>query len=123
MFNLKIIKTMVTIVDYKKYQRENGETFYALEIQGGIESVKSKETGRTYFTARTAKVSCTFNEMTCKALIGSQMPGSIKKVNVEPYEYVDQQTGETIQLEHRYEYLSEEESIIEQQVLKNEMVY
>jgi len=123
MFNLKIIKTMVTIVDYKKYQRENGETFYALEIQGGIESVKSKETGRTYFTARTAKVSCTFNEMTCKALIGTQMSGSIKKVTVEPYEYVDQQTGETMQLEHRYEYLSEEESIIEQQVLKNEMVY
>lgn len=114
---------MVTIVDYKKYQRESGEAFYALEIQGGIESVKSKETGRTYFTARTAKVSCTFNEMTCKALIGTQMPGSIKKVEVKTYEYVDQQTGETIQLEHRYEYLSEEESIIEQQVLKNEMVY
>jgi len=114
---------MVTIVDYKKYQRENGETFYALEVQGGIESVKSKETGRTYFTARSAKVSCTFNEMTCKALIGNQMPGSIKKVEVEPYEYIDQQTGETKQLEHRYEYLSEEESIIEQQVLKNEMVY
>lgn len=113
---------MVTIVDYKKYQRENGETFYALEVQGGIESVKSKETGRTYFTARSAKVSCTFNEMTCKALIGNQMPGSIK-VEVEPYEYIDQQTGETKQLEHRYEYLSEEESIIEQQVLKNEMVY
>ncbi|TWI01243.1 hypothetical protein IQ05_00816 [Flavobacterium tiangeerense] len=38
---------MVTIVDYKKYQRENGETFYALEVQGGIESVKSKETEKT----------------------------------------------------------------------------
>ena len=114
---------MVTIVDYKKHQREYGEAFYTLEVQGGIELVKSKETGRNYFTARSAKVSCTFNEMTCKALIGTQISGSIKKVEVEPYEYVDPQTAETMQLNHRYEYLSEEESIIEQHVLKKEMVY
>ena len=37
---------MVTIVDYKKYQRENGESFYALEVQGGIESVLIKKPER-----------------------------------------------------------------------------
>jgi hypothetical protein len=31
---------MVTIVGYKNYKRESGEVFYALEVQGGIESVK-----------------------------------------------------------------------------------
>lgn len=114
---------MVTIVDYKKYQSENGETFYALEVQGGIESVKSKETGKTYFTARTTKVPSTFNESTCKALIGTQMDGTIKKVTVDPYEFIIKETGEIIKMSHRYEYLSEEESIIENNVLKNELVY
>ena len=71
---------MVTIVDYKKYQRENGEAFYDLEVQGGIESVLIKKPEKTYFTARTTKVPCTFNEPTCKALLGTQMPGTIKKV-------------------------------------------
>ena len=123
MFNLKIIKTMVTIVDYKKYQRENGENFYALEVQGGIESVKSKETGKTYFTARTTKVPCTFVEPTCNVLLRTQMPGTIKKVTVDPYEFTIRETGEIIKMSHRYEYLSEEESIVESNVLKNEMVY
>ncbi|WP_233579250.1 hypothetical protein [Flavobacterium sp. LS1R10] len=114
---------MVTIVGYKNYQREGGEVFYALEVQGGIESVKSKDTGRTYFTARTTNVPCTFNEPTCKALVGTQMPGAIKKVTVDPYEFTIRETGEIIKMSHRYEYLSEEESIVESNVLKNEMVY
>jgi hypothetical protein len=123
MFNLKITKTMVTIVDYKSYQRENGEIFYALEVQGGIESVKSKETGKNYFTARKTKVPCTFNEQTCKSLIGTQMSGAIKKVIVDPYEFTVKETGEMITLSHRYEYLTDEESIIENNVLKDELVY
>jgi hypothetical protein len=123
MFNLKIIKTMVTIVGYKNYQRENGEVFYALEVQGGIESVRSKETGRTYFTARTTKIPCTFNEPTCMSLVGTQMPGAIKKVSVDPFEFTVKETGEIIKMSHRYEYLSEEESIIDKNVLKDELVY
>lgn len=114
---------MVTIVGYKNYQRESGEVFFALEVRGGIESVKSKDTGRTYFTARTTKIPCTFNEPTCKALVGTQMPGEIKKVSVDPYEFTVKETGEIIKMSHRYEYLSEEESIIENNVLKNELVY
>ena len=51
------------------------------------------------------------------------MPGTIKKVTVDPYEFTIRETGEIIKMSHRYEYLSEEESIIENNVLKNEMVY
>ena len=42
---------MVTIVDYKGYQREDS-TEFELIIQGGVEAVRSQETGRTYLTAR-----------------------------------------------------------------------
>lgn len=76
---------MVKIVDYKTHQREiDGEEFYALIVQGGLEAVKSKETGRTYLTARTARVSCAFDEETCKSLIGTELPGAIQKIAIEP---------------------------------------
>ena len=37
---------MVTIADYKTYQREDGTDFYVLVVQGEVEAVQSKETGR-----------------------------------------------------------------------------
>ncbi|MEY8850023.1 hypothetical protein AB9K26_14480 [Psychroserpens sp. XS_ASV72] len=113
---------MVQIVDYKTYQKEDGSEFHALIVQGGIEAVKSKETGRTYLTARKANVPCTFDESTCESLKGTQMPGSIKKVEVETYDYVVPETGEMITLNHRYEYFSEEESIVSDNVISKELV-
>ena len=113
---------MVTIVDYKSFEKEDGTNFFALVVQGGLEAVKSKETDRTYFTARTAKVPCTFNEATCKTLIGSELPGKIKRVEVDPYEYAIPDTGELITLSHRNEYFGEEESIIDDNVVEKEMV-
>ena len=113
---------MVKIVDFKTYQREDGEDFNVLVVQGGIEAVKSRESGRTYFTAKTTRVPCTFDEETCELLIGSNLPGSIKKVEVEPYEFIIEQTGEVIERSHRYEYISEEDDIVENNVLRKEEV-
>ena len=114
---------MVQIVGFKTYQREDGENFNVLVVQGGIEVVKSAQSGRNYITARTASVSCTFNETICHSLIGTKLPGSIKKVETEPYEFTIQDTGEVIMRHHRYELISEEESIIESNVNKAEEVY
>ena len=47
---------MVTIVDYKEFQKENGEKFYSLVVQGGVEAIKSKESGRTYLTANSSDI-------------------------------------------------------------------
>ncbi len=114
---------MVTIVDYKTYQREDdGTEFHVLIVQGGLESVKSKETHRTYLTARTAKVACTFNKLTCETFIGTELPGRIQKIQVEPYEYLIPDTGEMVELDYRYEYIGEEESIIKDNVVDKEMV-
>ncbi|SNR68621.1 hypothetical protein SAMN06265371_108214 [Lutibacter agarilyticus] len=113
---------MVTIVDYKTYEKEDGTTFNTLIVQGGIEAVKNKETGRTYLTTRTARVSCTFDELTCEALKGTQLPGSVKKVNSEPYEYTIPNTGEVVTLTHRFEFISEEESILKENVILKEEV-
>ena len=114
---------MVTIVDYKTYQKEDGTIFNTLVVQGGIEVVKNQETGKNYLTARTARVSCTFDELTCENLKGTQLAGSVKKVDSEPYEYAIPNSGEIVTLTHKFEYVSEEESILKENVVMKEEVF
>jgi len=84
---------MVTVINYKQRQKENGFTFYLLEVQGGIEMVMSRTTNQFYTTSKKASITSTFDELTCQALIGSQMQGSIAKQECEPYEYTVKDTG------------------------------
>jgi len=101
---------MVRIVNYQKRTTDEGKDFFVLELQGGIEMVKSQQTNKFYVTARKATISSTFDEQTCKALIGTELSGAIQKVVCEPYDYTIKDTGETITLTHRYEYVEENTS-------------
>ncbi len=47
----------------------------------------------------------TLDEATCKQMIGTQLDGSIQKLSCEPYEYVVADTGEVIELAHRWAYV------------------
>jgi hypothetical protein len=114
---------MVTIVDYKAFQKENGEKFYSLIIQGGIEAVKSQQTGKTYFTTKTVNVPTTFDAPTCQSLIGNKIDGCVKKVETDPYEYTVKETGEIIVLTYNYEYVSEEDFIVDNNVVQKELVH
>lgn len=98
---------MVRIIGYKKRQKEDKE-FFVLEITGGIEMVLSESTGNYYATAKKAYISSTFDEETCKNLVGTEMSGSVEKQICAPYEYTIKDTGEVIVLEHRYAYVPEE---------------
>ena len=106
---------MLRIINYKERKREDGEVFLVLELQGGIEMVKSQITKQFYATARKTTISVTFNEETCKALIGQELPGKIEKVDCDPYEFTIKDTGEIIQLDYRYEYTPEEEEAVQPQ--------
>jgi hypothetical protein len=99
---------MVRIINYQKRTTEEGKEFFTLELQGGVEIVKSQETGKNYMTARKASMSCTFDEATCISLIGTELPGSVKKVACEDYSYTIKDTGEIITLSHRFEYVEQE---------------
>jgi len=98
---------MVRIINYKQREKEDGTPFFILELQGGIEMVRSQETSQFYATAKKAFITSTFDEPTCKALIGTEMPGSIAKQEVAPYTYVVKETGEELILHHRYVYVPE----------------
>lgn len=95
---------MITIVAFKQSKTEEGKVFNKLKIQGGVELVQSKESGKFYMTARTCYIPTTFDEGTCHKLIGTEMSGSVEKVNTEPYDYTVPETGEVISLTHRWEY-------------------
>lgn len=101
---------MVTIINYKKRTADDGREFFALEVNGGVEMVKSNETGNFYATSKKTSISSTFGEVTCKALIGTQIAGTVQKVECEPYEYVSKDTGEVMLLQHRYIYTPEEQA-------------
>jgi len=96
---------MVRIIGYRERENEEGESFFLLELQGGIEMVLSQTTNRYYATAKRAFISSTFDENTCEALIGTEMPGEIAKEECEPYQYMIKETGEEITLAHRWVYL------------------
>jgi hypothetical protein len=98
---------MVRIINYQTRTTEQGKDFFVLELQGGIEMVKSQETGKFYITARKASIASTFDELTCKALIGTELPGKVEKTECDPYEYTIKDTGEVITLSHRFEYVEE----------------
>lgn len=99
---------MVTVINYKERNKEDGTSFFVLEVQGDLEMVKSETTGQFYATAKKAYLPTTFDELTCKALIGGQIEGSVQKVSCEPYESVNKATGEVAVLRHRYQYQLED---------------
>lgn len=109
---------MITIVGYAPRQNSLGETFYSLLLQGGVEMVKSQTTGNYYATARRTSVTSTFDEPTCKALIGEKLQGHVVRMECEPYDFTIQQTGEVIKIQHRWVYVPEGQN--EQEVIRAE---
>jgi len=113
---------MVTIINYAQRASKEGKQFVSLQLQGDVELVQSMETGRFYATVRKCSVTSTFDEATAKDLIGTKLPGSIKRSQCDPYDYTVPETGEVISLAHTYEYVPElrEDSNFPQEI-KNQM--
>ena len=113
---------MITIKDFEKRINDDGKEFFVLILEGDLELAQSTKTGNYYATAKKATISSTFNELTCKALIGKTLPGSINKVECEPYSYVDKETGVVSELTHRYVYSPNATSTVEEAVFHQEMI-
>lgn len=102
---------MVQVVNYQARTTEDGKQFFVLNLEGDIEFVKSDTTGKTYATVKKCNLSTTFSELTCKRLVGTEIKGSIVKVECQPYEYANPSTGEVMTLNHRYEYCTDDEKV------------
>lgn len=108
---------MVTISNYEKRKNSEGKDFNVLVLQGDVELVQSKESGRFYATAKTCTIPCTFNEPMCRGLIGKTLPGNIEKMQCDPYDYHIPGTDEIISLAHTY-YYDPIERTVEQEVFQ-----
>jgi hypothetical protein len=98
---------MVTVTNYAQRQRTDGTFFTTLELSGGFELVQSANTGKFYGTIRKTSIPCTFDESMAKQLIGTQMPGNIVRIQVDPYDFINPRTGELVRLQHSYSYQPE----------------
>jgi hypothetical protein len=112
---------MVKIVDFVKRTGRDGKEFNALILQSGIELVKSRETQRWYATAKKASITSTFDDAMCQSLIGQEIPGSVQRIETEPYEFTLRDTGEVLTLTHRWQYVNEGE-VLAAQVVATEKV-
>lgn len=113
---------MVTVVNFDKRINEEQKEFFTLTLEGDVELAQSSKTGNFYATARKTTITSTFNEATCKRLIGKTLPGTIQKLECDPYEYVDKETGEVIELSHKYVYNPNGNSTMEEAVFEKELI-
>jgi hypothetical protein len=110
---------MVTTANYhQRTSAKDGKTFITLELQGDVELVQSLNTLRFYATARKCHISCTFTEEIAKTLIGTKFPGTILRVEKEPYDYAIPETGQIVRLADGYEYQPEGPAIGMQERMK-----
>ena len=112
---------MVTIIDFVKRKNNEGVEFNSLILQSGLELVKSRETGMYYATAKKASIPSTFDDATCQNLIGTEIPGSVQRVETEPYEFTVPKTGKVLTLNHRWVYLKEGETVTEKVIAASEV--
>jgi hypothetical protein len=102
---IKNLEIMVTIVGLeKRTNKAKKEDFNVLVLQGAIEVVVSKTTGRPYITARKTSIPCTFDEKLAQNLIGSALPGTIERKECDPYEFIIPNTKKKITLTHTFQY-------------------
>ena len=95
---------MVTVTNFKEVPKKDGTSFITLELTGGIEMKQSQQTGSFYATVRKCRIPSTFNATVAEMMLGQKIEGEIVKVEVEPYDYVNEETGETLTLHHSYAY-------------------
>lgn len=104
---------MVTIIDVAKTLRKDGEQMISIVVQGGFEPVLSNTSGRTYMTAKKTRIPCTFSYEAAKAMIGQTLPGTIRRIECEPYSMVIPGTNKKVKLNHTYVYDSNPVSVEE----------
>lgn len=104
---------MLTVIDIALRKTQEGREFYALILQGGLSLIQSKQTGNYYATVKMCSIPSTFDEETAKAMVGEKVPGTVQKKQCEAYEFTNKETGEVMQLDYRWVYVPEGETIEE----------
>jgi hypothetical protein len=111
--NQNIIKNIVTINGLEKRKAADGKEFNVMSLQGSVEVVISKATGKPYLTASRTSIPCTFDEVMAKSLIGLTLPGEIERIETDEYEFLVPGTMKKLKLTHSFRYSAEPTSVLE----------
>lgn len=96
---------MVNVIGFQKRTAMDDRDYFVIQLQSDeIELIASKTTGRHYATLKKCWMSTTFDEQTCKLMLGKKMPGTILKEECDPYSFVIEETGEELTLSFRNVY-------------------
>ena len=106
---------MVTVTEVLERKNKDGESFIALMLDGGLELVKSSNTGRYYATCRRASMVSTFTMEQAKSFVGHKISGKIERVPCKPYDF-ELDSGEVIELDFSYQYMQDTSDIVEEVV-------
>ncbi len=101
---------MVTIIGFKQIEKE-GRNLVFIEVQGDLKMVQSQESGQFYMTANKTSILSSFPLEVCKTLVGQKLPGNVERVECEPYQYTNKETGETSVSKYRCIYVQEEQQV------------
>jgi hypothetical protein len=104
---------MVTITNLEKRKNKKDEEFNVLILQGNVEVVLSKTTGRPYLTARKTSIPITFDEALAQKMIGQELPGAIERLETDEYEFTIPGTKNKVKLSHRWQYNQEPATVEE----------
>ena len=96
---------MVKVIDYQKKENPKTKEIYStLVLQADPEVLISKSSGKAYITAKRASVPCALDETSAKALIGSELEGSIERVACTPFE-VKLATGKKVKINTAFQFI------------------
>ena len=104
---------MVTITKLEKRKNRKDEEFNVFILQGNVEVVVSKTTGRPYLTARKTSIPVTFDEALAEKMIGTELPGTIERMETDEYEFTIPGTKQKLKLSHRWQYNQQPASVEE----------
>lgn len=105
---------MVTITGYATRQRKDGTSFIVLMITSGVELVQSQSSGQWRAVVRKTTIPASFDEQVAKSVVGTQLPGSIVRVQCDSYQLTNEQTGEVLTMSHTYGYSPDGATVLPQ---------
>jgi hypothetical protein len=97
---------MVTVKSFQRRQTSEGKQFLVLQIEGDLQ-IQFSSSGRQYASVPKCNIPCSFDELTASNLIGTTMPGTIERIQCEPYNFTNPTTGEMTVLDFKYIYRPE----------------
>ncbi len=105
---------MVTVTNFHVRKTKSGESFVVLTISGGLEMVQSQTSGQWRAVVRKCQIPANFDETVAKSVVGTQLPGSIIRVQTDPYQYTDEKSGEVVTLSHSWSYSPDGVTVVPQ---------